>query len=338
MQEQKSSGEQHGLLKEIQERDIRPWMDLIDELRSHGIHHDVPLPQIAVMGDQSSGKSSVLEAISGVPFPRGAGLTTRCPVQLILKHLPDGAAWSGKASVAGRNVQPPGAGPLANPHQVADAIVRLTEAVTEGAAAAFSTETITVEIRAPSVPDLTLIDLPGIVRTATAGQSIQVIGQVNALIEHFLRQERTVILAVVPANQDIATVDILERAAEVDPEGRRTIGVLTKPDLVGAGNEGEVLAVAKNERKPLRLGYVMVRCRNQKELNEGVTSQQAAAREAAFFRNHPHFADIPPDLRGVRQLTPKLSNLLVERIKEALPFLKWELEEAAARAVEELHP
>mmetsp|Transcript_25332 Transcript_25332/g.41156 ORF Transcript_25332/g.41156 Transcript_25332/m.41156 type:complete len:106 (+) Transcript_25332:124-441(+) len=105
MEEKKRQGPgRHGLLEEIQEKDIRPWMDLIDELRSHGIHHDVPLPQIAVMGDQSSGKSSVLEAISGVPFPRGAGLTTRCPVQLILKHLPEGAAWSGQASVAGRGV------------------------------------------------------------------------------------------------------------------------------------------------------------------------------------------------------------------------------------------
>ena len=64
------------------EQNVRPWLDLIDTLRAQGVHEDLPLPQIAVMGDQSSGKSSVLEALSGVPFPRGTGLVTRCPTQL----------------------------------------------------------------------------------------------------------------------------------------------------------------------------------------------------------------------------------------------------------------
>ncbi len=58
-------------------RVVRPWLDLIDHLRSQGVGSDLPLPQIAVMGDQSCGKSSVLEAISGIPFPRGSGLVTR---------------------------------------------------------------------------------------------------------------------------------------------------------------------------------------------------------------------------------------------------------------------
>ena len=95
---------------------------------------------------------------------------------------------------------------------------------------------------------MTLIDLPGIVRTATAGQDPAVIGQVNSLVESFLQQERTVVLAVVPANQDVATIDILERARGVDPEGVRTLGVLTKPDLVGPGSESEVMSVLRNER------------------------------------------------------------------------------------------
>jgi len=86
------------------------------------------------------------------------------------------------------------------------------------------------------------------------GQDASVIGQVNALIANYLKQDRTIVLAVVPANQDIATIDILERARFVDPEGVRTIGVLTKPDLVGPGSEGEVLTVLRNERKPLKLG------------------------------------------------------------------------------------
>jgi len=81
-----------------------------------------------------------------------------------------------------------------------------------------------------------------------------VIQEVNNLINSYLIQERTIILAVLPANQDIATCDILERAAQVDPTGERTIGVLTKPDLVGPGSEDEVIAVLNNVSKPLKLG------------------------------------------------------------------------------------
>lgn len=123
----------------------------------------------------------------------------------------------------------------------------------------FSTESIIIELTSADAPDLTVVDLPGIIRTTTAGQSSGVINQVNRLIESYLHEPRTIILAVVPANQDIATVDILERAQRVDPLGERTIGVLTKADLVGPGNEAEVVAVLNNVRKPLALGYIMLR-------------------------------------------------------------------------------
>ena len=97
-----------------------------------------------------------------------------------------------------------------------------------------------VKLVSPESPDLTVVDLPGIIRTATAGQGANVISDVNQLIQQYLAQERTIILAVIPSNQDIATVDILERAQQVDPHGVRTIGVLTKPDLISPGSEDEV--------------------------------------------------------------------------------------------------
>ena len=91
-------------LTQTHEKTVRPWIDLIDTLRSQGVHEDLPLPQIAVMGDQSSGKSSVLEALSGVPFPRGTGLVTRCPTQLIMKRTPPGTEWKATAAVRTRVV------------------------------------------------------------------------------------------------------------------------------------------------------------------------------------------------------------------------------------------
>jgi len=92
------------------------------------------------------------------------------------------------------------------------------------------------------------VDLPGIIRTTTEGQSESVMLDVNDMIEKYLKQERTICLAVVPANVDVATVDILERAKKYDPEGVRTIGVITKPDTVSEGGEDEVVAVLKNLR------------------------------------------------------------------------------------------
>ncbi len=194
----------------------------------------------------------------------------------------------------------------------------------------------------PHVPDLTVVDLPGIIRTATAGQDTRVIAQVNSLIESYLAQERTIILCVIPANQDIATVDILERAQRVDPAGERTIGVLTKPDLVGPGNEEEVLAVLHNVRKPLQLGYVMVKNPSQKELSEAgdLTSPAAVAMarnsEAKFFSSHPVFKNCDSKLVGIRNLTDRLTQLLVGRIQHELVPMKAEVGAALADVRAEL--
>ncbi|EGB07178.1 hypothetical protein AURANDRAFT_28354, partial [Aureococcus anophagefferens] len=271
-------------LSKQNDKEVRPLLDLVDELRSLGIEQDLPLPQIAVMGDQSSGKSSVLEALSGVPFPRGTGLVTRCPCQLTMKRTADGAPRGGRVPRRPGNERPSRA-----PSELTAAIERVTSALTKGSASGFSTDSIVVTVNAPSVPDLTIIDLPGIVRTATQGQDPRVIADVNSMVEFYLKQERTIVLAIVPSNQDVATVDILERALTVDPTGERTIGVLTKPDLIGEGAEDEVVAVLKNERKPLKLGYIMVKNRSAMQLKQGAINSPAANERAEreFFVQHP---------------------------------------------------
>eukprot|EP00752_Nemacystus_decipiens_P002787 g2603.t1 len=346
------------IFQQIHDRDVRPWLDLVDELRAHGISQDLPLPQIAVMGDQSCGKSSVLEAISGIPFPRGSGLVTRCATQLIMKSSPKGSPWKASASIPEQQQQQSGSssrwrmgksgggssgsmkGPrsASTPEELTKVIEDLQDALTSGDQGAFSTETISVQVQAPGLPDLTLIDLPGIVRTATKGQRATVMAEVNGLIQRFLEQERTIILAVVPANQDVATVDILERAKLVDPEGDRTIGVLTKPDLIGPGNEEEAAAVLKNIRKPLKLGYVMVKCRSQRDIDQGMDNKESLSSEASFFRQQAVFKGLPSSFFGVPNLTRRLTELLVGRIKAALPNIKWEIQSQLVKADAELKP
>ena len=313
------------------QRDVRPWLELAEDLTELSLDKQLSVPQIAVMGDQSSGKSSVLEALSGVPFPRGTGLVTRCPVRLIMRKAAKGERWAAVASTTSsvQRIQ------VRSPEELTGIIEQLTSTLTRSTSG-FSTESVVIKLTSETAPDLTVIDLPGIVRTATEGQDQSVIREVNGLINDYLRQERTIILAVIPSNQDIATVDILERAAVVDPKGVRTIGVLTKPDLIGPGSEDEVLAVLHNIRKPLKLGYIMVKNRGQKELDDGVTAADARAKEMEFFAKHDVFQSVDSSKFGVANLTTQLTKLLVSRIQQELVPMKHEVESSLQKVRSEL--
>ena len=276
--------------------------------------------QIAVMGDQSSGKSSVLEAISGIPFPRGAGLVTRCATQLSMSK---GPKFSARLR-ASDNDDPSAVITVDDKANITAHIEELTKALCgEDTFCHDKTKYIEVKIIAPDVPDLTIIDLPGIVRTATEGQSKTVIQDVDALLSNYLKQERTVVLAVIPANVDIATVDILERAAKVDPGGARTMGVLTKPDLVDKGAESGVLGVLANRVKPLKHGYAILKNRSQADLDSEMTIDEARMAEQDWFAVSPYAGG--GNRLGVGALTEALTELLVSQIYAALPDIRQEI-------------
>lgn len=300
------------------EKDVLPWLRLAEDLRMLQLEADLKMPQICVMGDQSSGKSSVLEALSGIPFPRGSGLVTRCPIRMVMKRARKDEMWS---AIVSTTVEPE----KKKTAKTVPELSRFTDEAMRGLCdgdSNFSPEGIVIELTSPEACDLTVVDLPGIIRTVTAGQSVRAIEQVNRLIKAYLMEERTIILAVIPANQDIATVDILERAQGVDPTGERTVGVLTKTDLIGAGGEDEVLAVVNNRRKPLALGYTMVKNRSQKEINDNVPTMKSRELELQFFENHPVFGSCNKNLYGIAQLSKKLTTLLVNRIKQELSPMK----------------
>lgn len=189
----------------------RPVLDLVDDLRALGLQRDVPIPQVAVMGDQSSGKSSVLQALSRIPFPRGRGLETRCAAKISMRP---GKKWEAeiRAGSKANSVA------IENKTEITAQIEKMTNELC-GSDTFCADEIIEIKLLAPGLPDLTLIDLPGIVRTATTGQDEKVMRQVDSLLNQYLSQLCTVILAVIRAPSDIVTVDILERAAKVDPHG-----------------------------------------------------------------------------------------------------------------------
>jgi interferon-induced GTP-binding protein Mx1 len=226
-----------GALDLVGER-ARPIIDLADSLREMGVQEKLPIPQIAVMGDQSSGKSSVLEAISGIPFPRGSGLVTRCPTMVIMSRSP---VWSALVLARGQTYP---VDDEKDKEKISEHIKALTRILAgDGNDFASNDEFIEVKLAGPNMPDLTIIDLPGIVRTEMDGQSAGVIEKVKDMLGYYLKQPRTIVLAVIPSNADVATSEILQMAKVVDPGGARTVGVLTKPDLVDKGAEDEVLQV-----------------------------------------------------------------------------------------------
>jgi interferon-induced GTP-binding protein Mx1 len=226
---------------EILEEQAKPWLQLLDDLENLGIKEELPIPQIAVFGDQSSGKSSLLESISGIAelFPKGSGLVTRCPTKISMTKCSNDKSWSAeirlpKVLVLEQDVSHI-EGIVNNPKELAEKLKLAIDFVVKSADTGFSKDSIQVIIDSPTTPNLSIIDLPGIIRTTTAGQNKSVISDVDSLLNDFMSQPETIILAVIPCNQDIATIDILERANKFDPLGVRTIGVLTKPDLVDRG-------------------------------------------------------------------------------------------------------
>ena len=293
------------------EVNARPFLDLVDALRKYGVGKEIHIPQIAVMGDQSSGKSSVLEAISGIQFPRGTGLVTRCPTQITMRR---GTVRCMEVHADGevRSVK------IGEEREIERHITELTDKLRGDKEFCSVDKHIEIKLTDSDTPDLTIIDLPGIVRTETAGQTKVVKDEVDKILQKYLEQPGTIILAVIPCNVDIATVDILERASKVDPNGKRTVGVLTKPDLVDDGGEVEIVEVLLNRKKPLLHGYYMLKNPSQKQLMEGQLTQVEYRKNELEWLNNSEYAQHAERL-GVKRLGTALTGMLVSRIHECLP-------------------
>ncbi|KDO24840.1 hypothetical protein SPRG_09673 [Saprolegnia parasitica CBS 223.65] len=276
------------------------------------------------MGDTSSGKSSVLSAISGISFPSSDVLTTRCPTQLILTHA---STFAGSVRLLRYQSSAADTSPkkIETLDDVTAAIEEFTQLlIDEGQV--ISDDAIEIKLQGPAFPNLTLTDLPGLVRTVRDDEDPAMIGRVRALVDRYLVQTRTIILAVVPANVDMHNTEILQAAEAADPDGTRTISIITKPDLIDDGAEQSVKELLLNTTKKRRLGYHMVKCRGQRALSSGVTIAKGREDEAAFFKTHPVWRTVDPGLVGTEKLAAKLSALLVEAIASAMPAVFTEID------------
>ncbi|RXW22710.1 hypothetical protein EST38_g3154 [Candolleomyces aberdarensis] len=305
---------------------VNKLQDVFTSIGSTG--SSIDLPQICVLGSQSSGKSSVLENIVGRDFlPRGTGIVTRRPLVLQLINRPAGSNQANgvdKSSDKAANADEWGEF-LHLPNQkfhdfnkIRDEIVRDTEAKT-GKNAGISPQPINLRIYSPNVLTLTLVDLPGLTKVPVGDQPRDIEKQIRDMLLKYISKPSCIVLAVTAANTDLANSDGLKMAREVDPDGTRTIGVLTKVDLMDKGTD--VVDILAGRIIPLRLGYVPVVNRGQRDIETNKAISAALEAERDFFENHPSYKS-KAQFCGTPFLARKLNMILMHHIRSTLPDIK----------------
>ena len=296
-------------------------------LQGVGQSDSLTLPSIVVIGSQSSGKSSVLEAIVGHEFlPKGSNMVTRRPIELTLINSPDAKAEYGEFPALGL-------GKITDFSQIQRTLTDLNLAVP--VEQCVTDDPIQLSIYSPNVPDLSLTDLPGYIQVVGKGQPVELKQKISDLCDKYI-QAPNVILAISAADVDLANSTALRASRRVDPRGERTIGVITKMDLVDPGRGVDILS---DKKYPLRLGYVGVVCKIPQSASGlfsrsgGNLTNAIAKNESAYFSAHPlEFGPHAELAIGTTTLRKKLMHVLEQTMASSLASTRnsivQELEEA----------
>ncbi|KAK9077163.1 hypothetical protein SSX86_005499 [Deinandra increscens subsp. villosa] len=299
---------------------VIPVVNKLQDIFAHLESSSIELPQVAVVGSQSSGKSSVLEALVGRDFlPRGSDICTRRPLVLQLlqiKRKPDGTDEE-----YGEFLHVPG-----KKFYDFNEIRREIQAETDreaGGNKGVSDKQIRLKIFSPNVLDITLVDLPGITKVPVGDQPSDIEARIRTMIMSYIKLPSCLILAVTPANADLANSDALQIAGNADPDGKLPNYWCDNKganlDIMDRGTDARNFLLGKVI--PLRLGYVGVVNRSQEDIMRNRTIKDALVAEEKFFRSHPVYNEVA-DRCGVPQLAKKLNQILVQHIKTVLPGLK----------------
>uniref|UniRef100_A0A914E0F8 Dynamin GTPase n=1 Tax=Acrobeloides nanus TaxID=290746 RepID=A0A914E0F8_9BILA len=279
------------------------------------------VPQIVVIGDQGSGKSSVLESVVKRDFlPRGIGMITRAPLILQLVNVPendprrkegtniidgDWAVFKHKENQKYTDFD-----------EVRKEIENRTIQIA-GNAKCITSIPIKLRVYSHRVIDLSLVDLPGIIRMAVGGQPSDMVQQIEKLVYEYIRKQNSIILAVIAANADVATSEALKYAKEVDPEGNRTLAVLTKLDLMDIGTNANDMLTGKIIE--VKLGIIGVKLRSQADILSHKSMEKCLMEEEMFLRRN---YSLLASKNGVKFLEYKLHELSMNHIRDRLPQLK----------------
>ncbi|GLV42477.1 Dynamin related protein 1 [Carabus blaptoides fortunei] len=298
---------------------INKLQDVFNTVGSDAIH----LPQIVVIGSQSSGKSSVIESLVGKSFlPRGTGIVTRRPLILQLVYCPK-EDKDHRSSINGTMELDDWGTFLHTKDKIFrdfDEIRREIENETDklaGSNKGICPEPINLKIYSTKVVNLTLVDLPGITKVPVGDQPEDIEAQIRDLVLKYIANPNSIILAVVTANTDMATSESLKIAKDVDPDGRRTLAVVTKLDLMDAGTDA--IDILCGRVIPVKLGIIGVVNRSQQDIKNNKNIKDALKDEATFLQSkYPTLAT----RNGTPYLAKTLNRLLMHHIRDCLPDLK----------------
>ncbi|RMZ81655.1 hypothetical protein DV737_g2428, partial [Chaetothyriales sp. CBS 132003] len=302
----------------------------IDRFREHGLDN---LPQIVVCGDTSSGKSSVLGALSGIPFPVSASICTRFATEISLRYsaaesvtghafitpakCPSGGGPSGSESFRGD---------IASLDEIPALLDDARKAMRLGEKSGISRDVLHLRLDGKELPNLTLVDLPGLIH---ASRNADDIPMVQDLVEDYFKQERSIILVVVSAESPIDNQGILTSSRRFDPKGTRSIGVITKPDVLAhaekASLRSDILELANNRNTAYQFtrGWHVVRCLDDKEREDGLDRDVV---ERALFDKEPWKTSMSYKQLGIASLRSALCKYLHQHILQVLPELQTSLE------------
>ena len=301
-------------------------LNIIDKVRGHGISHFIDLPQVVVCGDQSSGKSSCLEAVCGRNFPTGEGLCTRFATEYILRRSVDENVTISIVPEATRSESEKTQ--LQNSKPTTTDLDDFSKIVEEAAAAmgigqggkTFSHDVLRIELSGPDQPHLTLVDLPGLFHSESKSHSNNDKKAVYDLVGSYIKNSRSIILAVVSAKNDLNNQAVLDFAREHDPKGDRTLGIITKPDTLSKGSPSETsfFQLAQNTDIKFALGWHVVRNRKYEERES--TNEERDETEALFF-SKGIWKNVDSGDKGIEALRSRLGTILYRHIVSELPSL-----------------
>ncbi|SCU85877.1 LADA_0D10462g1_1 [Lachancea dasiensis] len=344
--------------------DLIPTVNKLQDVMYDAGIDTLDLPVLAVIGSQSSGKSSILETLVGKDFlPRGTGIVTRRPLVLQLNNLASNSPlineyeedserddivedkeptledhlrktqgyeaqrndeWGEFLHLPGRRF-----------YDFADIRneIQNETARIAGKNKGISRIPINLKIYSPRVLNLTLVDLPGITKVPIGEQPADIERQIKNLILEYVAKPNCIILAVSPANVDLVNSESLKLAREVDPHGKRTIGVVTKMDLMDSGTNA--LDILSGKLYPLKLGFVGVVNRSQQDIQANKSVEEALNNEDAYFIRHPVYRTISTRC-GTRYLAKLLNQILMNHIRDKLPDIKARLNTLIGQTEQEL--
>jgi hypothetical protein len=314
----------------LQSKDHRDLLDIIDKLRSQGISRFVDLPQIIVCGDQSSSKSSVLEAISGMSFPTKDNLCTRFATELVLRRHPSVSVkvhiHPGLDRSDEEKKRLHAFAYILHDFDISGVVEEAKNAMgINGNDKVFSTDILRVEISGPSQPHLTMVDMPGLFLAGNKHQTEDDSKLVESLVLSYMREPRSIILAVVSAKSDFALQQVTRHARAMDPKGTRTLGLITKPDTLDEGSDSEKFfaELAQNKDVEFRLGWHVL-CNRNYAMRDTSTAERDEHEEKFFSKGV--WTLLEPSQLGVTALRTRLSNVLRDQIMVQLPSVLKDVE------------